>query len=279
MKIKLFWFFVFLYGFSLVGMSFVGLGKFAAIAFKDGWWVFLKDLSSILGEFATALGLPLAIYMYFKGKEKDRADKWHEQARGLLGELILELTRDKLLSSQLTINSLLYRLRSYIGDFDAPLNNDYLFSLRTHLNQLFLNLERDSLFKPNDPAFEEHIIYSSDLSDLSGEKREITFGLAQSIAHSKCYKIHHFGKRSIVSFEGGFEPQLLSRLVLIAQPICSGNFTAKAADVLWKQESLKELFTVLPDLVASYIYLAYSTQGHDLIIKLDAEFNNKKGEE
>lgn len=257
----------------LVGMFFIGLGKFASAVFAEGWWVFTKDFTAILGSLATAFAVPWAIFLYFKQREKDRLDKVHEQARELLNELISVLTEGKLIANQIKINSLLYRLQSYIGGFNNPINNNYLYALRTHINQFFNHLEINSLFITNDPPFEQPTYYSSDLPDLIGKNRDRVLILATRMVNAKCYRSYEVGDYRTVNIDKGFSPQILSQLIVIAQPICIGNFTEASGDITWKQDNLKNLFNVLPELIAAYMYLAYSKYGHDLIIRLE---NNKK---
>jgi hypothetical protein len=217
----------------LVGMFFIGLGKFASLAFVDGWWAFTKDFASILGSFATVLSLPWIVWLYFEQRKQDRLDKWHELARDLLNELTSVLSEGVLLTNQLKINSLLYRLQSYIGNFNKPNNNDYLFALRTHLNQLFFNLEADSLFTPKDPAYQKvtYYDYDYDLPDLTGKSRDFTLLLATRIVDSQCYRVHEFGDYLTISFDKGFDPKILSQLVVLAQPICIDNFTQPTIDI------------------------------------------------
>lgn len=265
---------LFFYLLFLVGMCFIGLGKFASIAFADGWWRLTKDVASILGSLGTALGVPWAIWLYFRQRDKDRVDKWHELARSLLSELTEVLKPEKLLANQLTINFLLFRLRSYIGDFNQPIHSDYLSALRTHINQLFQNLKSDDLVYCEIPGRLSLQPCDRDLIELHGGERNTTFSLAAYIVVARKYHIQRFGNDYYVSLEPGFDPQLLSKLVLIAQPICIGNCTSPASDVLWKEEDLKKLFGVLPNLIAGYLYLAYSDAGHALIQRLDQDINN-----
>ncbi len=264
------------YLFFLAGMFFIGLGKFASIAFADGWWTFTKDFASILGSLATAFAVPWAIWLYFKQLDKERIAKYHEQARGLLDELLAVLSKDKLLSNQIKINSLLYRLQSLIGDLDSPINANYVFALRTHIKQLFIHLKSESLFIYKGPAFQTITHNSTDFPDLTLKDRTSAVLVAHNIFSSKCYRTHEVGDYTTIVFDKLFDPQLLSKLVVIEQPICIGNFTIPAADIHWNQENLKDLFIFMPELIAAYIYVTNSKHGHDFIIRLDNERKHKR---
>lgn len=246
----------------------------------DKQWEFTQDFVSILSSLAAVIGLPWAIWLYFTQREKERIDKWHERARRLLEELIFILGDEKLIKNQITINSLLYRLRSYIGNFNKPVNNDYLSSLQTHLNQLFHHLERDSLLgnnsSNNNLLIRQTVSYcSTDLLELDEGHRKTVFDLAAAAVFSNTFKISEIAGIPNIAIKNGFDPQLLSRLLLLAQPIAT-NFTHKAADVLWRQDQLQELFNIVPELIATYIYLFYSESGCQLLLRLDKEMNKKQ---
>lgn len=269
---------VFSYLIFLSGMCFIGLGKFASLVLADGWWALTKDFASLLASISTTLGLPLAIWLYFKQREKDRIDRkrvhdegLHNQLRDLMNELAAVLVPDKLLDNQIVINSLLFRVSSYDGLIDEKSRNNLNFALRTHINQLFENVQPLHLLRDYSETAADYLNSNVDLNELDKKYREDVLFLAKCIVNSKSYKVNELGTFKYVSLDKGFSVGLLSQLILIAQPICIGNYTNSVKDTSWNSDELKSLFSILPFTVAAYIYLAYSDIGKNLIIDLSGE--------
>jgi hypothetical protein len=262
---------VFAYLIFLSGMCFIGLGKFASLVLADGWWVLTKDFASLLASLSTALGLPLAIWLYFKQRERDHDERIVQQLRELMEELTSVLAPEMLLVNQVVINSLLYRINSKRMEVDERNRKEFDTSLITHINQLFKNIQPCNVISDYSEIGAEYLISNVELNDLHDEIQKAVLWLATCIVNSKSYKIIEIGTFKHVNLDKGFSAELLSQLIFIAQPICIGNYTNSVKDTSWNSEKLNSLFFILPFTVAAYIYLAYSDTGKNLIIDLHGE--------
>lgn len=262
---------VFAYLIFLSGMCFIGLGKFASLVLDDGWWDLTKDFASLLASISTTLGLPLAIWLYFKQRERDHDERIVQQLRELFEELTSVLIPEKLLVNQVVINSLLFRINSKRMEVDERNRKEFDISLITHINQLFKNIQPCNIIADYVEASADHLNSSVELSDLDEKYRDDLLGLAKCIVNCENYQIREFGTYKYVSFEKGFSAGLLTQLILIAQPICVGNFTNSDKDTSWDSKKLKNLFYILPFTIAGYIYLFYSDVGKNIIIELNGE--------
>lgn len=252
-------------------MCFIGLGKFASLVLADGWWALTKDFVSLLASISTTLGLPLAIWLYFKQRERDHDERIVQQLRELMEELTSVLAPEKLLANQVVINSLLYRINSKRMEVDERNRKEFDTSLITHINQLFKNIQPCNVISDYSELAAEYLTSNVELNDLHDGSQEAVLWLAKCIVNSKSYKINEFSTFKHVSLDEGFSAELLSQLIFIAQPVCIGNYTSSVKDTSWNSEELKSLFSILPSTVAAYIYLAYSDIGKNLIIDLNGE--------
>jgi hypothetical protein len=252
---------------GLLALFVMSLGQYAAVAFKDGWWAFTKDVASIVGS----LAFPWAVWLYFKQRKVDHDEHRIMQLRELMGELTAVLVPEKLLDNQIVINSLLYRIHTKRMEVDERNRQEFDFSLRTHINQLLKNIQSCNVISDYSETAADYLTSNVELNDLDEKYRADTLWLSKCIVNSRSYEVHEFGTYKHISLDKGFSAGLLSQLILIAQPICIVNYTNSVKDTSWDNDKLKNLFSILPFIVAAYIYLAYSDAGKNLFIDLSGE--------
>lgn len=267
MSFRMFKYFYVIFCLGLLALFVMSLGQYAAVAFKDGWWVFTKDVASIVGS----LAFPWAVWLYFKQRKIDHDERKVKQLLELMEELTAVLVPEKLLANQVVIGSLLHRINSKRMEVDEINRNEFDFALRTHVNQLLKNIEPKHLIASYSELGIEFLGTEVRIEELSSKYEESVVYIAKLIINSCSYEIHRFGSEKIIDLTKGFAPGLLSQLVLLAQPICKGNFTVGEKGGAWKEDKLKDIFTILPMTIASYIYLADSIDGKRMIIDIDSE--------
>ena len=262
MSFRMFKCFYVIFCLGLLALFVMSLGQYAAAAFKDGWWTFTKDVASIVGS----LAFPWAVWLYFKQRKTDHDERKVKQLLELMEELTAVLVPAKLLANQVVIGSLLHRINSKRMEVDKMNRQEFDFSLRTHVNQLFKNIESCHLISNYSEIAAVYLNSSTNLDDLDEKYREDVLWLAKCIVNSRSFNVVDLGSFKQVSFDKGFSAGLLLRLFIIAQP----NLERTLND----SDKLKDLFlfpSAIPFTILAYVYLAFSETGKNIIIDLSSE--------